>query len=42
MNTLYKLPDGKDVEDFLARLRTRIEELGVEIEDDFSVNVIVI
>ena len=33
----YGLPDGGDVEDALARLRMRIEELGVEVEDDFSV-----
>ena len=36
INELYKLPDGKEVEDALARLRVRIEELGVEVEDDFS------
>ncbi len=30
-------PDGKTVEDALIRLRTRIEESGVEVEDDFSV-----
>lgn len=36
INQLYKLPDGKTVEDALVRLRTRIEELGVEVEDDFS------
>ena len=34
INELYGLPDGKDVEDALVRLRTRIEELGVEVEDE--------
>lgn len=36
MEKFYQLPDGTDVEDSLARLRLRIEELGVEVEDDFS------
>ena len=36
INELYKLPDGKAVENALSRLRVRIEELGVEVEDDFS------
>ncbi len=37
MKTLYKLPDGKDVEDALARLIVQIEKLGIEVEDDLSV-----
>ena len=37
MEKLYKLPEGAEVEKSLTRLRERVEELGVEVEDDFSV-----
>ncbi len=37
LSELYKLPDGKNVEDSLIHLRNRVEKLGVEVEDDFSV-----
>ena len=36
MNTLYGLPDGEKVSDALARLRIKIEKLGVKVKDDFS------
>ena len=31
VESLYQLPDGEDVAESLVRLRTRIEELGVEV-----------